>query len=238
MSAEDIRRVKQQQEANAVRLQRLEMQLQAQNARREEPQEEDQPQYHQPQQQFAPPQYNQVDPNQVLLDQITANAANQAYQHTINNISAHQTAEKAVKSRMDRLIADYPAVQQEDSALVIKARDVYQRINSENPSLDPATKYELAIREAASALGARPVTSGVDITTEDFTMSSNSGYNPARGNPKSGKSRLTQKIIQNAMALGINVDAKTPEGKKNLAELDEYSGRFNADADESHFRYK
>ena len=49
---------------------------------------------------------------------------------------------------------------------------------------------------------------------------------------------IKTKIIQNAMALGINVDAKTPEGKKNLAELDEYSGRFNADADENHFRYK
>lgn len=235
MSADEQRRIRQQQEANAVRLQRLEMQVNSQNARREPPQEEEeQPQFHQPQQ----PQYNQVDPNQMLLDQITANAANLASQHVINNVSAHQTAEKAVKSRMDRLIADYPAVQQEDSALVIKARDIYQRINTENPSLDPATKYELAIREAASALGARPVTSSADVTHEDFTMSSNSGYNPSRGNPKSGKSRLTQKILQNAMALGINVDAKTPDGKKNLAELDEYSGRFNADADENHFRYK
>lgn len=238
MSAEEQRRIRQQQEANAVRLQRLEMQVNAQNARVQEPDDEDQPQYHQPQQPPQQPQYNQVDPNKLLLDQITANAANLASQHVINNVSAHQTAEKAVKSRMDRLIADYPAVQQEDSALVIKARDIYQRINTENPNLDPATKYELAIREAASAIGARPVTAPVDITNEDFTMSSNTGYNPARGNTKSGKSRLTQKIIQNAMALGINVDAKTPEGKKNLVELDEYSGRFNADADESHFRYK
>ena len=238
MSADDQRRIRQQQDANAVRLQRLEMQVNAQNARREMPPEEQQPQYEAPPQQYHQPQYNQVDPNQILLDQITANAANMASQHVINNVSAHQIAEKAVKSRMDRLIADYPAIQQEDSALVIKARDIYQRINTENPSLDPATKYELAIREAASALGARPVTTPVGGEFDDFTMSPNTGYNPSRGNAKSGKSRLTQKIIQNAMALGINVDAKTPEGKKNLAELDEYSGRFNADADENHFRYK
>lgn len=232
MSAEDIRRVKQQQEANAIRLQRLEMQLNAQNARREPVEEE--PQYHQPQE----PQYNQVDQNQMLLDQITQRAAHDASQRVIDQVSAHQTAEKAVKTRMDRLIADYPAVQQEDSALVIKARDIYQRINTENPGLDAASKYELAIREAASAIGARPVSKSFDAFSEDFTMPSNSGYNPAKGNAKSGRSRLTTNIVKNAMALGINVDAKTPEGKKNLAELDEYSERFNADADEAHFRYK
>jgi hypothetical protein len=38
--------------------------------------------------------------------------------------------------------------------------------------------------------------------------------------------------------MGINVDPKTKEGQANLAELSEYSHRFNADQDESQFRYK
>lgn len=236
MTPEESRRLKAQQESQAAQIQRLNMQVQAQQARRHDEEDQQIP----PQQQVPPqqaPQYNQVNQDQMILQGIINQAAQQAANQAQANMEASQDVGNKVKMRMERLVEQYPALKQEDSGLVIKARDIYQRITTENPSLDEASKYELAVREAASFIGARPVNAPIeDFASPDYVMPA--GRNPALGNTKSSKSRLTQGIINNAKAMNINVDPSTPDGKKNLAELSEYSARFNADQDETQFRYK
>jgi hypothetical protein len=228
--SDELRRLRAQQEAQAAQLHRMQMQMQAQSARHEEPDEVYEEVYEEP-------QYQQVNPNDAMIQSIAQQAAQQAAYHVQQNIQANQDVENKVKTRMQRLVADYPAIQDEDSPLTVRARDAYTRITAENPTLDEATKYELAVREAASVLGARPLNAPVeDMAAADYLMPS--GRNPAISQSRSQKSRLTQNVVKNAMAMGINVDPNSAEGKKNLAELNEYSARFNADQDESAFRYK
>lgn len=259
MSDDQLRKLKAQQEANSAAIARMQMMMQAQNARRnieEDDDEEDasppaaqghpqqnpyaqnQAQYQQNFQQQPPQQggYQNVDPNVMVLQAITNQAANLATQKVQQNLTANSDVETKIKTRMQRLVADYPALQQEDSDLVIKSREVYARIASENPGLDEATRYELAVREAASVIGARPLSAPIeDYARQDYVMPA--GRNPAVPT-RSNKSRLTPQIIANAKLMGINVDPNTPDGKKNLAELSEYSARFNADANEDQYRYR
>jgi hypothetical protein len=181
-------------------------------------------------------QYNQVDPDQELIENIATYAANVATQKVQANMQAFTGASEQVKGRMQRLIEKYPALQDENSKFVITARDEYQRIAQENPGLDEATRYELSVETTASKLGARPVNIPFD-PNQDFVMPSSS--NPARSERRSGgKSRLTANIIANAKIMGINVDPTTKDGQQNLKELDEYSARFNADVDESQYKYR
>jgi hypothetical protein len=134
---------------------------------------------------------------------------------------------------MERLVADFPALAEENSDLVGKSRQVYARIARENPTLDQATRYELAVREAAAAIGARPTST----PPEDADWTMGPGSNPALPS-RSSRSRLTPHIVANARFMGINVDAKTKDGQRNLKELSEYSARFNADVDESASKYR
>lgn len=228
--SEELRRLRAQQEAQAAQLHRLNMQVQAQNAK---PQEVEEYYEEVPQQQF----YQQVPHNEAMIQAIAQQAADRAAQQAQANLQAQSQVQESIKTRMQRLVSDYPAIQEEDSLLTVKARDAYSRITSENPTLDEATKYELAVREAASMLGAKPLNAPIEESVTDFLMPS--GHNPANhSKPKTQKSRLTQNILKNAMALGINVDPNSAEGKKNLAELNDYSARFNADQDEHQFRYR
>lgn len=187
-----------------------------------------------PQQQQQVPQQQQLTPNQLIMQGITQNAAAQAANMVYNHQQQTQAYTDSVKERMERLVGDYPALTDEGSDLVNKARSIYQRVERENPGLDNATKYELAVREAASNLGARPVT----LAPEDagWTMG-NQNNNPSMPSKKS-KSRLTPEILANAKLMGIDVDPKSQAGQKNLAELSEYSARFNADQNESHVKYR
>lgn len=231
--SDELRRLRAQQEATSAQLHRMQMQQAAQQARHqpEEVIEEEEPAY--------VPQYQQVSPNEAMMQSIAQNAANQAAWQAQQQMNANNAVQEKIKTRMQRIVADYPAIQQEDSQLTIKSRDVYARITQENPTLDEATKYELAVREAASLIGARPVNAPIeDIASQDYLMGASRQHNPALGNAKSSKNRLTTNVIKNAQALGINCDPNSAEGKKNLAELNEYSARFNADQDESSFRYK
>lgn len=239
--SDELKRIKLQQEATAAQLQRLQMQVQAQHARRDDVEEEEEdPGFRSGthvQQQQAPQQqqYQQADPNQAMFEAITSTAANLAAQRVQQNIANNSDLETKIKARMQRLVAEYPALQQDDSQLVVKARETYTRIAQENPGLDEATRYELAVREAATRIGAVPVNAPVEDFTGDFVMPT--GRNPAQAT-RSTKSRLTKNILANAQLMGINVDPNNADGKKNLAELSEYSARFNADQDETMYRYK
>lgn len=241
--SDDLKRIKLQQEANAAAIQRMQMQMNAQNARRADVEYEDEDEgrsgqaYLQQQQQQPPQQqqYQQVDPNQAMFEAIANHAANVAAHKVEQNLSATSDVRNKIEARMKRLVAEYPALQQDDSQLVIKARETYARIAAENPGLDEATRYELAVREAATRIGAVPVNAPVEDFNGDFVMPT--GRNPAQAT-RSTKSRLTKNILANAQLMGINVDPNSVEGKKNLAELSEYSARFNADQDESQYRYK
>lgn len=248
--SDEIRRLKMQQEATAAALQRMQMQVQAQGARRREEDDDDDdgdvppaiqnPSYQQQFGQHQPPSggnpYQQVDPNQIMLQAIANRAAAAATQQVQQNLNSNAEMESKIKTRMQRLVSDYPALTQEDSELVVKSREIYARIAHENPSIDEATRYELAVREAASLLGARPVNAPVEeFAASDYVMPAGRNYAvPTRAT----KSRLTPNIIANAKLMGISVDPNTPEGKKNLAELSEYSARFNADQDEAAYRYR
>lgn len=237
MSADELRRMRALQEAQAAQIQRMNLELQAQKARHEDVEEEfehvEQPQHQQYQQHQ---QYNQVNHDQMIMNQLANVAAEKAAQKVQQNLTSHQNVKDSITKRMERLVAEYPAIQEEDSLLTTKAREVYARITAENPTINEADKYELAVREAASRIGARPVNTEFDVN-QDFTMPSNS--NPARASARSGKlNRLNDNIIKNAMALGVNVDPKTKEGQENLKELNEYSARFNADQDETAYRYR
>ncbi len=215
-------------DANAMRLQRLEMQMQQNNARR---QDDEEVIYHE-----LPPeqtqQYNQVDQQQILIDQLTR----QVTERVATNLQAHQNVSAGIDNRMKRLVDEFPAIQEDDSPLTVASRDEYARITRENPTLDEANKYELAVKSAAVRIGARPVNQQFD-PNQDFTLSTGGNHNPAKRRSVSGN-RLTQQILQNAMAMGIDVDAKTPVGKRNLEELNEYAARFNADVNEDHLRFK
>lgn len=230
----DINRLKAQQEAQAAQIQKLNMQIQANNARREPEHEE---QYIPPSQKQQQPQYEQVN-HKAMLDQIVQSVSQKASENVTQQMMNQDTYKAQVEARYKRLSERYPAVREDDSKLTIKARDVYARVRQENPNLDEVTAYELAVTEAANYVGARPLDADViEMASQDYTMPS--GHNPAMGRSgRSGKSRLTQEILSNAKIMGINIDPGTAEGKKNLSELEEYTARFNADVDESHLRFR
>lgn len=188
-----------------------------------------------------PPGYQQQDPygesvdtNKLVLQAITNQAAAQATQAVRHQQAAAQAVNQNVTNRMKRLVTDFPSLSDEGSDLTQKARQIYSRVSHENPSLDQATRYELAVREAAAAIGARPLSTPPEAMA-DWTMGST--HNPAALS-KSTRSRLTPEIIMNAKLMNINVDPKTKQGQQNLRELSEYSARFNADVDESHYKYR
>lgn len=233
--SDELRRLKAQQDAQSAKLHQMQMQMQAQQARRQPDEEEIEYIEETPDPRI--PNYVHVNQQEAMVEAIAQRAAQTAAQQVQQNIQATQNVQESIKTRMNRLVSDYPAIQDENSPLTVKARDAYARISQENSTLDEATKYELAVREAASLLGARPVNAPLEDIAGDFLMGTNKNYSVSQ-TPKAKHSRLTQNILKNAMALGVNVDASTPEGKKNLAELNEYSARFNADQDEQQFRYK
>ena len=232
MSGEkDLQRLKAQQDANAMAIERMRRQMQANGAQqqsRQEPEEIPDPitQQHQP-------QYQQVDPNGALVQQII----NQAGQHAANHIANQTVAQSQVQARMGALMEKFPGLRQDDHPLTIRARDEYAQLTKTNPSLDQATAYELAAANAASFLGIRPHNQNMEEYMKyDYTMGANPSLSAAP--TKRGKNRLTKEIITFADFVGINVDARTPEGKKNLEQLNEYTERFKADRDESEYRYK
>lgn len=231
MSSDELRRMKAQQDNLAAQLHRTQLQLQAQQARKapdDEFEEEEEGTY--------TPNYIQAQPDEAIVNSIAQKAAQQAAYNVQQNLNAQNQVQENVKTRMKRLVDEYPAIQDENSQLTVRARDAYARITTENPTLDEASKYELAVREAASRLGARPVNAPVEDYAMDYTMPT--GRSAASSSPRASKNRLTENIVKNAMAMGINVDPNSAEGKKNLAELNEYSARFNADADEQAFKYR
>lgn len=230
--SDDLRR---RLDAQSIQLQRMQQQMQAQQARVQEEVEEEiettdprfqyNQQFQQPQNQHQ--QYNQVDPTQIAME---------AARLTAQQLQNNQEMETGIKKRMERLISEYPEVQEEDSPLTVKARDVYQRVAKENPGLDQATMYELSVREAASVLGRRPINAPIEDVMQDFVMPSN--QSTSRSGGKKSKSRLTPSIVTFAHLLGVNVDPQSAEGKNNLAELSQNSERFNADVDESQYKYR
>lgn len=179
-------------------------------------------------------QQPQVDPNQLMMQAVTQKAAYDAAQMVAHQQQVQGRYTQTVTDRMDRLVTDYPALTDENSTLVQRARMIYQRVSGENPGLDEATKYELSVREAASALGARPVTLPAE---EDAGWTMGQQHNPSLPS-KQTRSRLTPAIITNAKLFGLDVDPKSRVGQANLKELSEYSARFNADRDESHVKYR
>jgi hypothetical protein len=230
MSAE-LAKLKQQQEAQALRLQKMEMSQRANQGRQSYDYMEQPPETIV---EYDAPQYQEVDDQEIAIQQLTQRITNEVVQ----NVTAHQNVKKSVDDRMQRLIDKYPAIQEDDSPLTASARDEYARIVRENPSAmnDKATTYELAVETAAARIGARPANQRFD-PHQDFILPTG-GTNPALKRKAGGVSRLTPKILANAEVMGINVDPNTPEGKKNLAELNEYSARFNADVDEEHLRFR
>jgi hypothetical protein len=228
---ETERRLKAQLDANAAAIAR--MQRQQQQVRQPDPYEE--PEYYD-----APPagadaygEPDNVDRDRLIMQAITQKATQDAVKQVrqINQVTEQQG--KVIQGRMKRLVKDFPALADEQSDLVQRAKSTYARIARENPALAKDLKYELAVREAAAYLGARPTS----VAAEDADWTMGPGNNPALSN-RPTKSRLNAAIVANARLMGINVDPKTVEGKRNLAELNNYSTRFNADVDESHVRYR
>lgn len=237
MSADqEIKRLRAQQEAQAMQLQRMQMQQQRQQY---QPQPDDYQEVVEPVQ--NQPQYSAVDDQQAMIEAITQKITNQVTQ----NVTAFQNASKQVDNRMQRLIEKYPAIQEDDSPLTKVARDEYARISRENPGLlstDKGAAYELAVETAAARLGARPVNQEYN-PMQDYTLSAQGTSNLAARRSSSGKNFLTPKILANFEAFAKNhpdfsLDPSTPKGKKNLEELNEYSERFRANQDESHLKYR
>ncbi|UOF79092.1 hypothetical protein [Caudoviricetes sp.] len=226
----DDKKLKAQLDQITAAQSRTQLQLQALNHKlQQQPQQQQQFQYQQP------PQQEIIEDDYVPAAVDASQVAHQAAQQAASMMYNYQQHNDKVRERMERLVGDFPALTDEGSELVNKARGIYKRVTAENPSLDDATKYELAVREAASYLGARPVT----IAPEDagWTMGNQNNGNPSLPS-KNSRSRLTTAIIQNAQLMGINVDPKSKQGQLNLSELSEYSARFNADRDETHVKYK
>lgn len=235
----EIQRLKMQQDANAIAIQRMQNQLRAQGAQpiQRQPQQRQIEQTNEEipdlTQQQQPQQYQQVDPNAAIVNHIINQAGQQAAQTVANQTITHSQIQKRMGDLMDK----YPALRQDDHPLTIRSRDEYAQIQRANPNLDQATAYELAAANAASFLGLRPHNQSMEEYMQyDYTMGANSSLSSAP--QKKGKMRLTKPIVQFADIMGIQVDSRTPEGKKNLAELNEYTERFKADRDESEYRYK
>lgn len=233
----ELQRLKMQQDANAIAIQRMQNQLKAQGAQPRQRQDEidpnELPDPTQQRQQQQQPQYQQVDPNAAIVNHII----NEAGKHVAQNFANQTLTHSQIQSRMGELMEKYPALRQDDHPLTIRSRDEYAQITKKNPQLDQATAYELAAANAASFLGLRPHNQSMDeVMQYDYTMGANPSFSSAP--QRKSKTRLTKPIVQFADIMGIHVDPRTPEGKKNLAELNEYTERFKADRDESEYRYK
>lgn len=243
---DELQRLKMAQDANAMAIQRMQRQLQSQGARplpKGQPQTGDPEddldipdptqQYQQPQQRQPAPQYQQVDPNQAIVNHIIQ----QSGQHAANIVANQTVTQSQIQARMGELMEKFPALRQDDHPLTIRARDEYASVTKKNPALDQATAYELAAANAASFLGIKPHNQTIEEYMQyDYTMGANPNLSAAP--QRRQKMRVTKPILQFADMMGINVDTRTPEGKKNLQELNEYTERFKADRDESEFRYK
>jgi hypothetical protein len=240
MMSADIKKLQAQQEAQAMELQRLKMNQARQNQQPYYPQPDDDRRYTHQETVVDEPQYNTVDEQNAMIEAITQRVT----QQVTNNVQAHQNAVKGVDNRMERLIKKYPGIQDDDHPITKQARDEYQRISKENPGListDKGAAYELAVETAASTLGIRPANQEYN-PMQDYTLSANGNQNLSRRTSKSGNF-LTPKILANFEVLAknhpdFNMDPSTPQGKKNLEELNEYSERYRANVDESHIRYK
>lgn len=238
MSADTIRKLQAQQEAQAMELQRMKMQQARQNQQPYTPQPDPQEYVHETV--INEPEYNMVDQQQAMIEAIT----NRVTQQVTNNVQAHQNAIKGVDNRMERLIKKYPGIQDDDHPITKQARDEYARISRENPGListDKGAAYELAVETAAATLGVRPANQEYN-PMQDYTLSAGGSQNLQRRTSKSGNF-LTPKILANFEVFAKNhpdfsIDPSTPQGKKNLEELNEYSERFRANQDESHLKYK
>ncbi len=238
MSADEIRRIKANQEAQAMELQRLKMQSQRQNMN--QPYVPSPPEQYTQHETVVHDEYNAVDEQNAMIEAITQKVT----QQVTNNVAAYQNAVKGVDNRMERLIKKYPGIQDDDHPITKQARDEYARISKENPGListDKGAAYELAVETAAATLGVRPANQEYN-PMQDYTLSAGGGQNLQRRTSKSGNF-LTPKILANFEVLAknhpdFNMDPSTPQGKKNLEELNEYSERYRANVDESHIRYK
>lgn len=229
------KRMKAQMDQITANQQRQSMQLQALNQNRFQPAPyphdqviEDDPGFD-PNNYFPPP-----DTNQLVLNAVTQKAATDAAGMVYGYQQAQSNYQNQVTTKMERLVEEYPALQDENSQLVRHARAIYSRVAQENPGLDESVKYELSIREAASRIGARPV--NMD-PVEDVGWTMGNQHNPAQLS-KSAKSRLTPQILQVAKLMNIDVNPSSKVGQANLQELSQYSARFNADRDESHVKYR
>lgn len=238
MSADAIKKLQAAQEAQAMELQRMKMQNQRnQNYR---PQPDEQYRVHETVVTEPVQEYNVVEDQQALIDSIT----NRVTQQVTQNVNAYQNAVKGVDNRMERLIKKYPGIQDDEHPVTKQARDEYARISRENPGLinaDKGAAYELAVETAAATLGIRPANQEYN-PMQDYTLSAQNSSNLNRPR-KSGMNFLTPKILANFEMLAkshpdFNMDPSTPQGKKNLEELNEYSERFKANADEDHVKWK
>ena len=239
MSADELRRIKANQEAQAMELQRLKRQQQVQNYNNQPyvPQPDPQYTHHET---VVTDEYNQVDEQNAMIEAITQRVT----QNVTQNVNAYQNAVKGVDNRMERLIKKYPGIQDDDHPITKQARDEYARISKENPGLissDKGAAYELAVETAAATLGVRPANQEYN-PMQDYTLSAGGNQNLQKRTSRSGNF-LTPKILANFEVFAKNhpdfsIDPSTPQGKKNLEELNEYSERFRANQDESHLKYK
>lgn len=234
MSQDELNRLRRQQEANAIAIQRLQQNNQQYESYDYEPEQH----YQQPQQpQYQQPQYQAEDPNKVMLNTIINEAGNRAANQAADMLARQTNARTTIESQMKDLVSKYPSLKQDDSPLVQKAREIYGRVKQENATLPEHVIYRMAVNEAATYIGARPTDAPIDDLLSDFTQGAD--RNPALPKKSGGSlKRLTSPILQNAQLMGINIDKNTPEGKKNLEELAYYTARFNADKDESEFGYR
>ena len=175
---------------------------------------------------------------QAAIEAITDKAAQTATLNVLQEQGVRGAYNENVKNRMERLMNDYPALSDDDAPLTTEAKKVYARVSKENPGLDEPTRYEIAIREAASRVGAVPVSVASRVSEDDGWTMGGGRPNPAVTGKKRKANRLTPAIVMNAKLMGVDVDPKTEQGKKNLLELNENSARFNADRDDSSIRYK
>src|SRR5687768_9677379 len=160
---ESERRLKAQIDANSVAIARMQRMQQANR--------QPDPYYEEPIAYDAPPQdpYGEpVNQDALIMQAITQKATQDAVKQ-VNSMNKIKSDHKSlVTSRMKRLVRDFPALSEEGSELVNKSRQVYARIARENPMLPRDTKYELAVREAAAYIGARPTS--VAPEHADWTM--------------------------------------------------------------------
>lgn len=240
----ELQRLKAIQDNNTIAIERMRRQLASQGAQRkpapqvqqfEESDEFPDPTQNFQQQQPQGPQYNPVDPNGALVHHII----NAASQHAAQQLANNGVGEAQIRARMGELMEQYPALRQDDHPLTIRARDEMGKIKAKNPQIDDATAYELSTAKAAAFLRISPANQTMDeLMQYDYTMGANPSFS-ARPTEGGGRNEyLTKEILYFADLVGVPIDARTPEGKKNLKQLNDSSKRFKANVDQSEFKYK